>query len=120
MRKHNFKNLEVWKKSRALVLSIYEVSALFPQDEKFGIIAQIRRAIVSISLNISEGSGRTSNKEFSHFLDIAYSSSLEVETILYLCFDLKYISELKLNDLVIKLNEIQKMINGLQGKIIQK
>lgn len=117
MKKHNFKNLEVWKKSRAYVAQIYSVSAGFPKEERFGIISQIRNAVVSIALNIVEGSGRGSNKDFCRFLDIAYGSALEVETLIYLCFDLKFISEEEQNTLVYSVNEIQKMINGLQDRL---
>jgi len=74
VRKHNYKNLEVWKKSRKFVADIYSLSASFPKEEKFGIVSQIRRAAISVSLNISEGSGRGSDKEFIHFLNIAYAS----------------------------------------------
>ena len=119
MKKHNFKNLEVWKKSRQLVAEIYLLAANFPSDEKFGITSQLKRAIISIPLNIAEGSGRNSEKEFSYFLSIAYSSALEAETILYLCLDLQLISEEKLDIFVKKINEIQKMINGLQHKVLE-
>jgi four helix bundle protein len=117
VRKHNFKNLEVWKKSRSFVAEIYRVSLKFSIEEKFGVTSQIRRAAVSVSLNISEGSGRGTDKDFIHFLDMAYASALEVENLLYLCFDLRYISEEEQNELVSKINEIQRMINGLQDKL---
>lgn len=117
MRKHNFKNLEVWKKSRAFVAEVYVVSADFPNDEKFGLISQIRRAVVSISLNIAEGSGRGTNKDFVRFLDFAYGSALEVENLIYLCVDLKHLSEEKSIELIDKVNEIQRMINGLQDRL---
>lgn len=117
MRKHNFKKLEVWKKSRAFVAEVYKISAGYPKEESFGLISQIRRAVVSISLNISEGSGRGTNKDFSNFLNIAYGSALEVENLLYLSFDLGYIREEVMNSFVEKVNEIQKMINGLQDKL---
>ncbi|MCX6199473.1 MAG: four helix bundle protein [Bacteroidetes bacterium] len=117
MRKHNFKNLEVWKKSRKYVAAIYSVSAKFPSEERFGVIAQIRSAVISISLNISEGSGRGTNKDFSRFLDMSYGSALEVENLLYLSFDLKFITEDEQNKLVEQVNEIQKMINGLQDSL---
>lgn len=117
MKKHNFKNLEVWKKSRKFVADVYTLSARFPSEEKFGVIMQIRRATISISLNISEGSGRGTNKDFSHFLDMAYGSAMEVENLLYLCFDLKFIKEEEQNKLVEQVNEIQRMINGLQDKL---
>ncbi len=117
MRKHNFKKLEVWKKSRIFVAEIYKISADFPKEEKFGLVSQIRRAVVSISLNISEGSGRGTNKDFNNFLNVAYGSALEVENLLILSFDLGFITEAVLSDLITKVNEIQKMINGLQDSL---
>ena len=87
---HNFKELDVWKKSRILVKDIYLLLANFPDVEKFGIISQMKRAVVSIPSNIAEGSGRSSDKEFVRFLDIALGSAFELETQLYLSFDLSF------------------------------
>jgi four helix bundle protein len=120
MRKHNFKNLEVWKKSRAFVADIYQLSSPFHADETFGITSQLRRAAISISLNISEGSGRGSNREFVRFLDVSYASLLETENLLYLCLDPKMISEEQLHNYQTQLNDMQKMINGLQNSLIEK
>src|SRR5438270_64715 len=114
---HNFKKLEVWKRSRILVKDVYVMSMKFPTDERFGIISQIRRAVVSVSLNISEGSGRGTNKDFRHFLDTSFSSALEVENLIYLCFDLEFITEKKQNEILEKVIEIQKMIGGLKDKL---
>jgi len=90
---HNFKELRVWKASRSLVKEVYSVSASFPPDERFGITSQLRRAVVSISLNIAEGSGRTGQLDYGRFVDMAYGSAAEVETLVYLCFDLGYIDQ---------------------------
>lgn len=109
---HNFKKLTVWEKTRDFVKDIYELSFCFPNEEKYGLTSQIRRAVVSISLNIAEGSGRT-NKEFAHFLRIAYSSALEVETLLLLTFDLQFISQKQLKVETEKVDQIQKMIFSL-------
>lgn len=89
MLKHNFKKLEVWKKSRLFVNEVYEVRVKLPNEERFGMVSQIRSAVVSVSLNISEGSGRGTDRDFSQFLDAAFSSALEVENLIYLCFNLK-------------------------------
>ena len=76
----NHKNLDVWKKSIALVKDVYNITKGFPDDEKFGIVNQIRRAAVSIPSNIAEGCGRCSDKELLRFLDIANGSLAELET----------------------------------------
>ncbi len=117
MATHNFKKLNVWEKSRRFVKDVYEMSMSFPSDERFGITSQLRRAAVSVSLNISEGSGRGTDKDFSHFLDTSFSSALEVENLIYLCFDLKFIEELKQNEMLEKIIEIQKMIKGFQDTL---
>ena len=78
--KHNFKELLVWKKSIDLVKSVYQLTSSLPTEEKFGLISQMNRSSVSIPSNIAEGSGRTSSKEFLYFLNIAISSSYELET----------------------------------------
>jgi four helix bundle protein len=114
--KHNFKNLVVWQKARKLNKLIYEITSTFPESEKFGIVNQIRRASISIMSNIAEGSGRRSEKEFNHFLDYAYASSLELESLVIACDDLDFITESMCDDLSSFIMEIQKMIYGLKLK----
>src|SRR5213078_92655 len=89
---HNYKELKVWQKGRILVKDVYLISASYPPSELYGITSQIRRATISISNNIAEGSGRSSKEDFSHFLETAFSSALEVENLIFLSFDLSYIS----------------------------
>jgi len=107
---HNYKEMKIWQKSRALVKVVYEISKSLPKEELYALTSQIRRAAISIPANIAEGAGRESEKEFAHFLAIANGSAFEVETQLFLCFDLNYISEVELNDFLIKIQEIQRMI----------
>lgn len=107
---HNFRKLDVWTESRKLVKEVYLLSASIPKEEKYGIISQLQRAAVSIPANIAEGSAKSSNKDFSRFLEIALGSSFEVETLLILTKDLNYISDEQLKPIGVKLKEIQKMI----------
>ena len=81
----NFKDLIVWNKSMDLVDSIYDFSDSLPEKEKFRIIDQMLRAVVSIPLNIAEGHGRRTNGDFARFLSIALGSCREVETLLLIC-----------------------------------
>lgn len=81
---HNFRELQIWQNSMELTRNIYELTSTLPDDEKFGLISQMRRCGVSIASNIAEGSGRTSDKEFLHFLRISLSSTYELETQLLL------------------------------------
>lgn len=108
----NFKNLEIWIKSRKLVFSVYQLTTKFPKDEKFGLTQQIKRAVISVPSNIAEGCGRESIKELIHFLNIAIGSLCEVETQIYLCEDLNFINQIESNDISTKITEIRKMIFG--------
>jgi len=110
---HNFKELKVWQISRQLVKSVYELSGSFPTEEKYGITSQLRRCSVSIPTNIAEGCGRNTDKDFAHFLNISLGSAYELESLLFLCFDLKLISENQLEEILARIAEIQKMTFGL-------
>ena len=107
---HRFKELEIWKQSRRFCTDIYNATSSFPDYEKFGLTNQLRRAAVSIPSNIAEGSSRSSNKDFSRFLEIAIGSAFEVETQLLISWDLGFLQEEKLNELILKLESIIKMI----------
>ena len=116
---HNFKELVVWQKARKLVKEIYLIVNSFPDEEKFGINSQIKRASVSIPANIAEGAGRNTDKDFGRFIDIANGSFFELETLLILAVDLDYLSKSKYDILLKDIEEIQNMIYGLRNKIKQ-
>ena len=108
----DYKSLEVWKESRKLVSLVYKATSNFPDSEKFGLTNQIRRASISIPSNIAEGIARNSNKETRQFFYISKGSLFEVETQLYLAYDLKYITEIELNNTLENLVQIRKLILG--------
>lgn len=114
---HNYKDLKVWQKSRELVKIIYTLTNKFPKEETYGLTLQVRKASVSIASNIAEGSGHSSNKEFCRYLEIAYSSSCELDTQILLSYDLAYINEPELEDTSHRIMEIQKMLHGLINSI---
>ena len=116
---HNFKELRIWQQAMEIALKVYEVTAKFPDRERFGLISQINRAAVSILSNIAEGAGRGTDKDFCNFLRIALGSSFELETQLILAHQLGYISQETFDLLSRLLSEEQKMINTLH-KGIQK
>jgi len=89
----DFRKLNVWKEAHKLVLAIYQMSRKFPKEERYCITSQLRRAVTSIPNNIAEGCGRNSKKELYNFLNIAMGSSSEVEYLLLLSYDLKYLSD---------------------------
>lgn len=88
-----YKNLEVWEKSIELVKEVYVITKSYPNDEKFGIVSQMRRAAVSIPSNIAEGSTRYSDKDSSRFIDIAIGSIAELETQLIISKELGFVGE---------------------------
>lgn len=90
---HNFENLEIWQLSRELVKEIYLATQSFPSEEKFGLTSQIRKAAVSVPSNIAEGCGRGTDIQLKYFLEIAIGSLCEVETQLYLAWDLDFLVE---------------------------
>ncbi|MDH2207303.1 four helix bundle protein [Empedobacter sp. GD03644] len=107
------KDLDVWKKSVDFVTIIYKETQSFPKEEIYGLTNQIRRSAVSISSNIAEGAARNSDKEFIHFLYIALGSLMELDTQLIIARNLIYINEEEFIQLISKLEEIGKMLNGL-------
>ena len=111
------KNLNAWIKSFELVKVLYGVTNSFPTEERFGLISQIRRAAVSVPVNIAEGSARKGKKEFIHFLHISLGSLTELDTLVLLSRDLKFIPEEKTTLLVNELDTIGKLIYGLIRKL---
>ncbi|MFC6996213.1 four helix bundle protein [Rufibacter roseus] len=77
---HNFKELKIWQEAMTLAKKVFELSASFPANEKYGLTSQINRSAVSVPSNIAEGAGRGSDKEFIQFLNIARGSAFELET----------------------------------------
>ena len=99
--------------SYQLTLKIFDATKTFPKEEMFGLTSQLRRAAYSIPANIAEGSGRGTDKEFAHFLQIALGSSNELEFHLSLNHDLHYLETNTHNELETAILEIQRMIAGL-------
>lgn len=105
MRKQfRFEKLGVWHDARRLNQKLYQLSRLFPRDEIYGLTSQLRWASVSVSANIAEGSGRNSDKDFAHFLELSYGSIMEVASLMFLAFDEGYISK---DDLDLILPEVE-------------
>ncbi|MFH1427258.1 MAG: four helix bundle protein [Patescibacteria group bacterium] len=86
-----YEDLEIWRLSMDLIVVIYKIVENFPVEERFALSSQGRRAVTSISLNIAEGAGRHSYKDFANFLNRAITSLQEVDTILKIAFRLNYI-----------------------------
>jgi len=113
----SFQDLKIWQRSIKLVEQVYKITKAFPNDERFGLIPQIRRSAISIPSNIAEGFGRWGNKEYRHFLYISIGSCAELATQLVISFNLGYINENEKNALVDETDQISKMTTGLIKKI---
>ena len=109
----NFRNYNIWKDSVSFTTEIYKIVRYFPSYERYGLGDQLRRASVSISSNIAEGSARESEREFIHFLSISLGSAFEVETQLQIAYNLEYINYQTLESLLKKVHLIEKQINEL-------
>ena len=109
----SFEDLRVWQLSMDLVDNIYSAAALFPKSEIYGLTSQVRRAAVSIALNMAEGSDKKSDKDFIRFLRIAIGSTEEVVTALYIALDLEFIEKKKFDKLYEEANYIAARLNGL-------
>ncbi|MBD3750302.1 MAG: four helix bundle protein [Sphingobacteriales bacterium] len=114
---HNFKDLKVWQKAIDLAVDICETMSSYPNEEKYGLVSQMKRCSVSIPSNIAEGSGRGSDKEFNHFLNISQGSVFELETQLIISNRLALLDDNSASDLIAKTSEIQKMVFSLGNKI---
>jgi four helix bundle protein len=101
----------------SLTKALYIATSSFPSEEKFGLVSQMRRAAVSIPSNLAEGHARSGSGEFKHFISIAMGSVAELETQTILSIELGYLSEETGNNILARLDELGKMLRGLQKAI---
>ncbi|MDQ8054525.1 MAG: four helix bundle protein [Pedobacter sp.] len=112
-----YKDLIVWKKAHNFTLKIYETVGIFPKAETYNLVSQLKRASSSIAVNIAEGTGRLSQKDFAHFLQMSLGSCHEVEYLLLLSKDLKFIDTMTYPELEKEINEIKAMLISLIKKV---
>lgn len=115
---HNFKELKVWRAGIDISKAVFDLTKTFPPNERYGLTSQMTRAAISIPSNIAEGCGRQSNKELKHFLSIALGSCFELETQLIIATEFNYLSSNTAEHLSKLMNELQKMLTGLQKSLI--
>ena len=108
----DYKKIKAWDLAHQLAVSVYRSTAHFPVSEQFGITSQLRRAASSVPANIAEGSGRTTDKDFLRFLDIALGSLKETEYFLQLSNDLNYLDETEWLHLSKQVNESLRCLVG--------
>jgi four helix bundle protein len=108
-----FEKLDVYKKAINFAKKVYKITKKFPADELYGLTSQVRRASISISSNIAEGSGRYHKRDFAQFLTIARGSIYECVPLLEIVFYENHITKSVFKELIIDCNDLAKMINGL-------
>jgi four helix bundle protein len=114
----SFEKLTAWQKSRHLVKSVYSVTKTFPREETFGLTNQLRRAAVSISSNLAEGSARQTNKDRAHFTTMAYTSLLETLNQCIIAHDLGYVSDEDYQKIRAMIEEVGRMLSGLRKTLL--
>lgn len=115
-----FERLDVWQQARQLVVQVYKLLEKFPKEEKFALCDQLRRSVISIPSNIAEGSGRIAKKETIHFLEIAYSSLMEMYCQLQIAVDLNYITEVDFMEIKPLIFKVSKLLSGLRRSKINQ
>jgi four helix bundle protein len=113
----SYKDLVVWQKSIALAKLVYVITTRFPNEEKFGLVSQMRRAVVSIPSNVGEGQARHTTKEFVQFISHAEGSVAELDTQLILTVELGFANAEITESAAVLLDEIRRMLNGLRRKL---
>lgn len=115
----SYENLKIWQKAIALAEQIYSVTKKFPKEEIFGITSQIRRAVVSVSSNIAEGSSRSSKKDYCRFVDISLGSLKEVENLTIISLRLGYIDVNFSDKLLVEASELGKLLGGFRKYLLK-
>jgi four helix bundle protein len=113
----DYKDLLVWQKGIALAKEVYKVTRIFPSEEKFGLISQMRRAAVSVPSNIAEGQARNTRGEFIQFLSHAEGSLAELDTQARISIQLGFGPPEKISVLLPQILELQKMLKSLRAKL---
>jgi four helix bundle protein len=116
----DFRKIIAWQEADNLVIEIYKISGSFPQDEKFGLISQLRRAVLSVPANIAVGSGRNSLKDFLRFLYNTQGSLSEVEYYLHIAKRLEYMDENALTLIKTQRAKVGRLLNGFIKSIHTK
>lgn len=113
----SYRDLEVWRKATGLAKAVYIATSSYPKEEKFGLVSQMRRAAISIPSNLAEGHARSGSAEFKHFISVAMGSVAELETQVILSMDFVYLSENTEGFLLNQLDEVGKMLRGLNKSL---
>lgn len=112
-----YRKLEIWQEAVSLIKIIYQIIEKLPKSEEFNLKSQLKRAIISVALNIAEGKNRKTAKDFAHFLNLSSASLAEVDAILCICVELGFLEDnLELSD---KINVLNRRINSFANKLLK-
>jgi four helix bundle protein len=114
-----FEKLDVWQKSVDFAIGVYGLTARFPREERFGLTSQMQRAAVSISSNLAEGTGRSSAKDFAHFIEIAYGSLMEVASQMQVAYRQAWLTQAERDDVYARAEELARMLSGLKASLLR-
>lgn len=115
-KKFNYKNLSAYKESKALVILVYALLKKFPREEQYALCDQLRRAVISVPSNLAEGSGRTSAKDQTHFIEMAFGSLMEVSCQIDIAHDLDYVTNEDVENVENHINAIAALLSGIRRK----
>jgi len=116
----SYRDLKVWQKAMDLIELCCGTTRSFPADERYGLVSQIRRAVVSVAANIAEGQGRSHTREFLNHLSMARGSLMEVETLLLVSQRVGYLSGESLAPMAALCDEVSRMLTGLRHALEKK
>ena len=120
MRVRNYRDLVVWERAVDLVAEVYRLSAGFPREEQFGLTSQMRRASVSVTANIAEGSGRATSRDFLNFLSYSRGSLKETESMVFVAQRLGFVSTPECTQALSLADETSRMLIGLRSSIAKR
>lgn len=120
MRQYSFEKLKVWEDIRGLIRLVYEETKKFPGEEKFGLVMQLRRAAISVSSNIAEGSSRMTSKDQAYFYNTSYSSLMEVLSQIIVSNDLDYLENEKYENMRVLIEKISQQISNLRKSALNR
>jgi len=113
----DFRQLDVWRIAQELAVAVYRLTAHFPKEERYGLTDQLRRAVISIPTNLAEGCGRAGDADFARFVQIAFGSACELESLLLLCQELGFLKAADYDLTQRKLVSVKRMLAALLKKL---
>jgi len=112
-----FERLDAWQKSIELADTVYSMSRNFPDDERFGLTSQSRRSVVSVSANIAEGSGRSTNRDFCRFIEISYGSLMETVSHMAIAKRREFTTDEQYADFYSQAERVARILSGLRASL---